>query len=363
MEIQDGHKLCLVSATSCIGTIYLLRLGLKPMRIATHHLIAPFIGASVVSLSGATAFTSAYVFANRSLSDIDANCVAATGLATALLFRITGGRFRRLCPSHLHFEGAFANKSLPAKGSNYLQGTKKRDELIALGRKDGCHTCGVKSSECWIADHQPPNALVKQGQKQRFFPQCSTCSNMQGGTLSAKLTSSHPSVLLLPSFYRVADLRMLLLGPLAALVGFELSNDQSVFLEDQTEDEMLTALQIGAQNAKSTLSNLLLDLITMADTVVDYLVQVAHRRLDEPMPSLEAVSQLPALLGDGMVMEWLDRRILQLEAEVVTLSQKLQAHQYRGDAHQIQQVRDALYKLQQDLSMLRVERNARASSK
>ena len=61
----------------------------------------------------------------------------------------------------------------------------------AIGRRVGCHTCGVRRAR-FHADHMPPNAVVKRARdslwyrlpfvslpKQRFFPQCHQCSARQ----------------------------------------------------------------------------------------------------------------------------------------------------------------------------------------
>jgi hypothetical protein len=78
-----------------------------------------------------------------------------------------------------------------------------------MGRKWGCHTCGshmfFKSSKSpttnkvfrFVGDHMPPKSVAKQMDKTwlrrigllpkvrfRFYPQCVTCSSVQGSVLS-----------------------------------------------------------------------------------------------------------------------------------------------------------------------------------
>jgi hypothetical protein len=78
-----------------------------------------------------------------------------------------------------------------------------------MGRKWGCHTCGshmfFKSSKSpttnkvfrFVGDHMPPKSVAKQMNntwlrrigllpkvKFRFYPQCVTCSSVQGSVLS-----------------------------------------------------------------------------------------------------------------------------------------------------------------------------------
>ncbi|GAB5361852.1 hypothetical protein AAMO2058_000748300 [Amorphochlora amoebiformis] len=103
-----------------------------------------------------------------------------------------GGRLRMVLPSDLRFPGAFARRtgSLPAT-LEYIQGTAKK-KLQDLGKKYGCHTCGIQNPIKFYGDHMPPLSNVLKNRKnflenvfnlaitQRFFPQCGTCSNQQG---------------------------------------------------------------------------------------------------------------------------------------------------------------------------------------
>ena len=60
------------------------------------------------------------------------------------------------------------------------QGARGQLGLNDLGKLHGCHTCGTRREASYIGDHMPPNNMVQAGQPQRLFPQCATCSSLQG---------------------------------------------------------------------------------------------------------------------------------------------------------------------------------------
>ena len=126
--------------------------------------------------------------------------VCAVGL---LAYKGLGGRFWAISPSSVTNLGSFARTvfSLPAT-EKYANPTQRK-AIERLGRTFGCHTCGSreiisrgKNGVKFIADHMPPQSVVKQlngrwyrkvfgiKTKQRFYPQCVSCSNTQGGILS-----------------------------------------------------------------------------------------------------------------------------------------------------------------------------------
>jgi hypothetical protein len=103
-----------------------------------------------------------------------------TLLGVAMYAIAARGAFRRVCPSHLHHVGAFGYESLPA-GRSYK--TLQQAAMIdAIGHRRGCHTCGNKRLRTFHGDHQPPRSLNQA--RMRFYPQCTSCSNQQGGTLA-----------------------------------------------------------------------------------------------------------------------------------------------------------------------------------
>jgi hypothetical protein len=128
-------------------------------------------------------------------------------------FKIVGGSFRAIMPSDLTKVGALAKESIPAAGMQYATDEKRR-ELIRMFRRDGCHHCGNKRGMV-IGDHMPPNKHVIQKTeaaltqvvdrmyknsmfrntmgalglrplsdiKQRYYPQCVTCSQKQAAAV------------------------------------------------------------------------------------------------------------------------------------------------------------------------------------
>lgn len=120
-----------------------------------------------------------------------------------IIYKGLGGRFWSISPSSYTTLGSYARvfHSLPAT-SKYAS-PAQRIKIERLGKQIGCHTCGSrkifsrgKNGVKFIADHMPPQAVVKQMNaawhrrilrldvKQRFYPQCIDCSGKQGGILS-----------------------------------------------------------------------------------------------------------------------------------------------------------------------------------
>jgi hypothetical protein len=128
----------------------------------------------------------------------------ASGVVSLVLYRALGGRFSSVLPSHLFAPGAFGIQCVPARSTSYANEIE-RDLMQTLGRKNGCHTCGVrKKSTKYVADHQPPNKFVNSNNSgnnnvvlQKFYPQCRSCSNQQGVSLlnDASPVISHPLAL------------------------------------------------------------------------------------------------------------------------------------------------------------------------
>ena len=130
-----------------------------------------------------------------------------------------GARFMSLSPSSYTARGSFARVSIPASlpsdisgvGGSFAYATaSQRYRIEKLGRIFGCHTCGSrellftkKSSPKFHGDHIPPISVAKQlndrwyrkligaSVSQRFYPQCITCSNKQGGLLSRAVNAGH----------------------------------------------------------------------------------------------------------------------------------------------------------------------------
>jgi hypothetical protein len=142
-----------------------------------------------------------------------------------LTYKITcTSNFISLSPSSYTARGSFARVSIPASpppgggsgGSFAYATTSQRYCIEKLGRLFGCHTCGSRElftntniisgssgGPKFHGDHIPPISVAKQlndrwyrkllglSVSQRFYPQCKSCSNTQGGLLSRAVNAGH----------------------------------------------------------------------------------------------------------------------------------------------------------------------------
>lgn len=157
-------------------------------------------GASIGAVSAAERVAAAIDPAGNRRSSRPAAATALTGIAC---FVGLGGRFWRLSPSCLADLGALADTargSLPAT-ARYAS-LREREAIQALGRRFGCHSCGVRpffSSLAFIADHQPPLSRARLASaapwrrllgrpvvSHRFYPQCAACSSKQAALLAER---------------------------------------------------------------------------------------------------------------------------------------------------------------------------------
>lgn len=127
------------------------------------------------------------------------------------LFR---SNFISLSPSSYTARGSFARKGIPiiasSSTSSFNYATQsQRNALEKIGRRFGCHTCGSRllrdnsKKIIFHGDHIPPVSVAKQINSlwynriigrtvaQKFYPQCTICSNKQGGLLSRAVNSGH----------------------------------------------------------------------------------------------------------------------------------------------------------------------------
>ncbi len=163
------------------------------------------------------------IYTNRRLQQerkeawLHAARICIIGLLTyKTIFR---SNFIALSPSSYTARGSFATKGIPiisSSGSSIIPSsfnyaTKSQKEILhKLGSRYGCHTCGsrllfptTKKKIIFHGDHIPPVSVAKQinhrwynrklGRRvaQKFYPQCTNCSNKQGGLLSRAVNAGH----------------------------------------------------------------------------------------------------------------------------------------------------------------------------
>ena len=133
--------------------------------------------------------------------------VLIDALSGMVLFKLSGGAFRRLMPSDLRAPGAHAFSSVPVSAADYASESQK-SQLTRIFKRDGCHHCGTKRGPV-IGDHIPPTKLVTEvrkeavsledlpyllrqirlffikdaDMKQAYFAQCQRCSLSQAALM------------------------------------------------------------------------------------------------------------------------------------------------------------------------------------
>ncbi|KAF0989406.1 hypothetical protein HZS_879 [Henneguya salminicola] len=112
--------------------------------------------------------------------NINNNELVVMFLVSILTYKfILWENFFRIVPSNLMSRGAFSHKCariIVKKHTNASSNIRK--SINNLGQKYGCHSCGCKK-EYYIADHIPPNTVVKNNRiqtAQYLYPQCTECS-------------------------------------------------------------------------------------------------------------------------------------------------------------------------------------------
>ncbi|CAG9479768.1 conserved Plasmodium protein, unknown function [Plasmodium vivax] len=126
---------------------------------------------------------------------------------TNLFFKISGGTYNKFSPSDVKMPGVYSN---PRKSLNkdMKYATKKEIQVLrSFCKETGCHTCGVSCHDRFIGDHQPPVQVIKDmvdyykkkkllrsllkffklyDTKQRLYPQCVRCSQLQSASVRCK---------------------------------------------------------------------------------------------------------------------------------------------------------------------------------
>jgi RHS repeat-associated protein len=125
--------------------------------------------------------TTAVWWANGGQEQVANLCTATSGAASAGLSGLNTllAKGRTLTP------GPYAGDSIPARGPGREWTAEEQETIDQIGQQTGCHTCGTTDpgtkSGHFIPDHQPPSALNPDGDPQRLYPQCLSCSRVQGG--------------------------------------------------------------------------------------------------------------------------------------------------------------------------------------
>jgi RHS repeat-associated protein len=87
--------------------------------------------------------------------------------------------------------GPHGRDSIPARSTGRDFTAGERNQVNAIGKDTGCHSCGntnpgTKTGN-FVPDHQPPSSLNPPGGSQRLYPQCLDCSRQQGLEIARKL--------------------------------------------------------------------------------------------------------------------------------------------------------------------------------
>jgi RHS repeat-associated protein len=87
--------------------------------------------------------------------------------------------------------GQYAGDSISARSTGRDFTKAEREAVNEIGKKSGCHTCGVKESgtksKNFVLDHQPASSLKGANESQRLYPHCIDCSRKQGGEVLQQL--------------------------------------------------------------------------------------------------------------------------------------------------------------------------------
>lgn len=149
---------------------------------------------------------------------VDTNTAATSltsyGLLCIFTFKLFGGRFRNLCPSHILYPGAYAVKHVQLPTLTSAVTKQRLAKVQRIGEKYGCHTCGKRYNVGdalikyvrqrvfgyvphvrvdYFGDHNPPVALAGEYMKKdisatgRLFPQCKKCSYFQASQVRLHL--------------------------------------------------------------------------------------------------------------------------------------------------------------------------------
>ncbi|KYO00797.1 putative membrane protein [Plasmodium gaboni] len=126
---------------------------------------------------------------------------------TNLFFKLFNGTYNKYSPSDVKMPGVYSDKR-KSLNKDMKYATKREINILKNFCKDtGCHTCGMTCHEKFIGDHQPPVQIIKDmvnyykkrkfilyflklfklyDTKQRLYPQCVRCSQLQSASVRCK---------------------------------------------------------------------------------------------------------------------------------------------------------------------------------
>ncbi|CRG98876.1 conserved Plasmodium membrane protein, unknown function [Plasmodium relictum] len=126
---------------------------------------------------------------------------------TNLFFKFFDGTYNKFSPSDVKMPGVYSDTKKSLEKDMKYATKKEIDILRDFCKKMGCHTCGVTCYEKFIGDHQPPIQVIKDmieyykkrkirlyflklfklyDTKQRLYPQCIKCSQIQSASVRCK---------------------------------------------------------------------------------------------------------------------------------------------------------------------------------
>ena len=185
---------------------------------SAYPIFSSIIGGSIISSSHTLSTLIATM--NRSFvsnSKIDYNLSLLLGSTSANLFfhkYVLREEFRNILPSNIVYPGSFAREGINIRSVKVSK--IKKLQIQEIGKRNGCHHCGKKSS-LYIADHIPPTKIYRElaGVKgsnlykstlirvlyrlplssdhvnkhnqpylQQLYPQCQRCCGKQAGFVS-----------------------------------------------------------------------------------------------------------------------------------------------------------------------------------
>mmetsp|Transcript_1585 Transcript_1585/g.2620 ORF Transcript_1585/g.2620 Transcript_1585/m.2620 type:complete len:283 (+) Transcript_1585:70-918(+) len=187
-------------------------IGTLGLHAGVHPLLVSGIG---TVLSGASLYATNYCYEISSLLSpgrhgywsqvsyvdiFDKNVIRRTVIGLSFFLALEGRLGRTSFPSNSISLGAYAQQFRVLSrsvASNSKAATElQRAKIQLLGKRFGCHQCGTKWSNKFIADHMPPTKFVEQANKrlwrkisgikmtQRLWPQCERCFSVQGSAVS-----------------------------------------------------------------------------------------------------------------------------------------------------------------------------------